>query len=209
VHDNVEPVLIVSRSTPRVRVVAVTVLATIAGVAISHRPLADASLLAFITASMGFILVCLAALGRVWTSVFIAGFKDAMLIQSGPYAACRHPLYGFTLLAMLGLGLATRSITLTAILLGVAVVSHLRALRSEDALLETVHGEAALAYRKRTPALLPRIGLYAVPDSLEVRPRVLWKAFVDAGSLLLAYGLVLAAHSAQVSGVTPTLLRLP
>jgi len=47
------------------------------------------------------------------------------------------------------------------------------------------------------------------PETLEIRPRVLWKAFLDAGSLLGLYALLRAADALQRAGVTPTWLTLP
>jgi protein-S-isoprenylcysteine O-methyltransferase Ste14 len=197
-----------SRSTPRVRLMALAVLACIVMVALTDRPTlqGSASLLA---GFVGFMLVAVAALGRFWTSLFIAGSKDATLVQVGPYAACRHPLYLLSLLGMLGLGLATRSVVLLLALVGIAAVLHLGAMRAEDALLESAHGEAARRYRDQVPALLPDWSRYAVPELLEIQPRVVWKAVVDAGSLLLALALVQAAHAMQHAGIIAPLWRLP
>lgn len=197
----------VSRSTPRVRLMALAVVLAIALVACSDRPLL-AGLWSALAAGIGFVFVVLAALGRAWTSLFIAGYKDARLVRTGPYAACRHPLYALSLLGMAGLGLGTRSLTLTAALLVVAWALHRRAMAAEDALLEATHGEAARAYRASVPALWPRWSTYEVPPSLEIRPPVVWKAFVDAASLLLAFALVATAHMLRMADVTPALLRL-
>src|SRR5512139_3890388 len=106
----------VSRSTPRVRLTTALLLVLLVLVAISRRPGLDGfsgAALAF----AGFACVACAALGRIWTSVFIAGYKDERLVMHGPYAALRHPLYALSLLATLGLGLTTRSATLTLALL--------------------------------------------------------------------------------------------
>lgn len=197
----------VSRSTPRVRLMALAVVLVIGLVACSERPLLP-GVRSPLAAGFGFVFVVLAALGRVWTSLFIAGYKDTQLVRAGPYAACRHPLYALSLLGMAGLGLGTRSLTLTAALLAVAWVLHRRAIAAEDALLEVTHGEAARAYRAAVPALWPRWTGYEVPPSLEIRPPVVWKAFVDAASLLLAFALVDVAHVLRLAGVTPALLRL-
>ncbi len=56
---------------------------------------------------------------------------------------------------------------------------------------------------------MPRPGRYSVPESLEVRPRVLWKAFLDAGSLLGLWALLMLADALQLAGRTPTWLTLP
>jgi len=197
-----------SRSTPRVRLMALAVLACIVLVALTERPTFPGPVSGLV-GFVGFVLVAVAALGRFWTSLFIAGRKDATLVQVGPYAACRHPLYLLSLLGMLGLGLATRSVVLLLALVGIAAVLHLGAMRAEDALLESTHGAAARRYREQVPALLPNWSRYAVPELLEIQPRVVWKAVVDAGSLLLALALVQAAHVAQHAGTIAPLWRLP
>lgn len=197
-----------SRSTPRVRLMTLAVLCCIGMVAVSERP-SFPGLAGGLAGFAGFVLVAVAALGRVWTSLFIAGRKDATLVQAGPYAACRHPLYAFSLLAMLGLGLTTRSVVLLVALVALALVLHLRAIAAEDTLLEAAHGAAARRYRVDVPALLPDFSRYSVPASLEIQPRVAWKAVLDAGSLLLAFAALQAAHVLQHAGAIAPWLRLP
>lgn len=197
-----------SRSTPRVRLMALAVVACIVLVAVTERT-TFAGLASGVAGFVGFVLVAIAATGRFWTSLFIAGRKDATLVQVGPYAACRHPLYLLSLLGMLGLGLVTRSVVLLMALVGIAAVLHRSAMRAEDGLLESTHGEAARRYRDEVPALLPDWSRYTVPEFLEIQPRVVWKAVVDAGSLLLALALVQAAHVWQHAGTIAPLWRLP
>jgi protein-S-isoprenylcysteine O-methyltransferase Ste14 len=197
-----------SRSTPRVRLMSLAVIACIAVVAVTERP-ALTGLAGWAAGFAGFLLVAIAALGRLWTSLFIAGRKDTSLVQDGPYAACRHPLYLLSLRAMAGFGLATRSVVLLAALVSLAAVLHWRAMRAEDALLESVHGDAARRYRADVPALWPDLGRLALPATLEIQPRVVWKAVLDAGSLLLAFALLQSAHCLQVAGVYGSWLRLP
>ena len=43
----------------------------------------------------GMILVGIASLGRMWCSLYIAGYKDDKLVTDGPYSLCRNPLYFF------------------------------------------------------------------------------------------------------------------
>ncbi len=187
---------------------ALAVVACIVLVALTERPTFTgfaAGLLGF----LGFVLVALAALGRFWTSLFIAGRKDAVLVQIGPYAACRHPLYLLSLIGMIGLGLATRSVVLLLALASIAALLHVGAMRAEDALLESTHGDAARRYREQVPALIPHGLRHSVPELLEIQPRVVWKAVLDAGSLLLALALVQAAHLLQHSGAITAWWRLP
>ena len=197
-----------SRSTPRLRLTVALLAATVALVAVAERPLAG-SLAGELLMLLGLACIVVAALGRLWTSLFIAGFKDAELVRRGPYAALRHPLYLLSLLAMLGVGLASRSLALTCGMVTVFGVVYARAARREDSWLQKTHGAAFEAYRREVRAFLPRWPALRAPESLEIRPRVLTRAFLDAGSLLGLYALLRLADALQRAGVTPTLLALP
>ena len=66
-----------------------------------------------------------------------------------------------------------------------------------------------LSVRTKVPALLPDLSRYSVPETLSIQPRVVWKAVLDATSLLLAFALVQAAHALQLAGVIAPWVRLP
>lgn len=177
-------------------------------VAVSHRPWAR-GLAGEALQLAGFACIACAALGRVWTSVFIAGFKDSRVVQVGPYSMLRHPLYALSLLAMAGVGLTTCSLTITLGLLAMFGAVYRAAAREEDGHLLAVHGPVFERFRASTRSFLPTWSTYRVPETLEVRPRVLWKAFLDAGSLLGYFALLRLADALQVAGATPTLVTLP
>jgi protein-S-isoprenylcysteine O-methyltransferase Ste14 len=198
----------VSRSTPRLRLTALLLLGMLALVATSQRTLAT-GLAGLLLQLGGFACIACAALGRAWTSVFIAGYKDARLVRNGPHAVLRHPLYALSLLAMLGAGLTTRSAALTVAVLAAFAMIYARAVREEDGFLRSAHGEAFDRYAREVHAVWPRWSGYAVPEALEVRPRVLWKAFLDAGSLLGYWLLLVLADALQRAEVTPTWVTLP
>ena len=196
-----------SRSTPRLRLTTGLLALLLVLVAISERRFA-AGLVGAALQFVGLACVACAALGRIWTSVFIAGFKDQWLVRSGPYAVVRHPLYALSMLAMLGLGLTTGSMAIALAMLVLFSAIYTTAARDEDRHLHELHGAAHERYERDVRAWLPRWSGYVIPDSLEVRPRVLWKSFLDAGSLLGFYGLLRLADALQQHGVTPTWLTL-
>lgn len=197
-----------SRSTPRLRLTALLLLGLLVVVATSQRTLAT-GLPGQLLQLGGLACIACAALGRAWTSVFIAGRKDAQLVRIGPYGSLRHPLYALSLLAMLGAGLTTRSLALSLVLLAAFAAIYARAARAEDRLLRGAHGAAFERYAREVRAFLPRWSDYAVPEELEVRPRVLWKAFLDAGTLLGYWVLLVLADALQRAAVTPTWIVLP
>jgi protein-S-isoprenylcysteine O-methyltransferase Ste14 len=208
VAGDYNPRMATSRSTPRLRLTAALLGLVIVLVSVSERD-SLAGAWGELSRLAGLALVACAALGRVWTSAFIAGFKDTRLVRTGPYAACRHPLYALSWLGMLGLGLGSRSLAVTLGLGAAFALVFAAAIRREDALLATLHGDGYAAYRKDVPALWPRWPAESVPERTELRPRVFFKSIVDAASLIGVYLLLQLADLAQATGLTPTLLRLP
>lgn len=197
-----------SRSTPRLRLTALLLAGVVVLVAVSRRT-AVGGLAGQWLQLAGLACMASAALGRIWTSVFIAGFKDVQLVRGGPYAVLRHPLYALSLLAVLGIGLTSRSASITVMLLASFAAIYVSAARAEDRFLLASHGADFARYAGQVRAFLPRWSAYEVPDSLEVRPRILWKAFLDAGSLLGLWMLLVAADGLQRTGLTPTWITLP
>ena len=65
----------------------------------------------------GCTLVGIATVGRLWCALYIAGYKTDKLITSGPYSMCRNPLYFFSLLGGVGVGLCTEYLTLAAVII--------------------------------------------------------------------------------------------
>lgn len=197
-----------SRSTPRLRLTVLLLAAVVVLVAVSERSAAT-GLAGLLVQLLGLACIGTAALGRLWTSLFIAGYKDAQLVRHGPYALLRHPLYLLSLLAMLGAGLTTRSLAISVALVLLFAAIHLHAARAEDRFLHDAHGPEFERYAASVPAFLPRRLQHAIPESQQVRPRVLAKAFVDAGSLLGLWVLLVVADALQRGGVTPTWVTLP
>lgn len=197
-----------SASTPRLRITQTwfVVLLLLAGIA-GRAPLA--ALLDTLCSVVAVLLVCGAFLGRIWCSTFIAGRKDQTLITTGPYSLCRNPLYSFSWLGGAGLGVATRSITLTALTLLLLALLFWRAARAEEQLLARLHGIAFSAWCAVTPRFLPRTASATLPASVELPPEIFWKAFRDAGSMLLLYLLIDSARRLRELGLLPTLLHLP
>jgi protein-S-isoprenylcysteine O-methyltransferase Ste14 len=197
-----------SRSTPRLRLTALLLLALLLLVATSDRTAAT-GLAGLLLQLAGLACIACAALGRIWSSVFIAGYKDSRLVRVGPYAMLRHPLYALSMLGMLGAGITTRSLAITAVLVVVFAAIYVAAAREEDDFLSATHGDDHQRYAGEVRAFRPRWSASALPDVVEVRPRVLWKAFLDAGTLLGFWGLLMIADALQLAGVMPTWITLP
>jgi len=94
-------------------------------------------------------------LGQFW-SARVALKEGHELIQSGPYARVRHPIYSGLLLALIGTALIIGE--WRAVLAVVMVfLAHTEKAWREEQLLTEQFGEAFTRYRERTGALLPKL----------------------------------------------------
>ena len=187
-----------SASTPRLRATFAIYLALIAATAVvgpREIPLSWH----YATGAVGFLCVALACLGRIWCSLFIAGHKDEVLVTSGPYARCRHPLYSLSILGALGLGLTSRSPLLCVAVVALITALVVYAASCEEQFLADAFPEQFKAYLIATPnKWLPQARPGALPGTLDVRPVVFWKAFLDAGSFLVLWVLVALAAEFRI-----------
>jgi len=182
-----------SASTPRLRATFATYLVLVAATPlVGPREMAPG--LAYLLGIAGFTCVALACLGRIWCSLFIAGHKDETLVTNGPYACCRHPLYSFSIVGALGLGLASKSLLLGTVVVLVIAGLVIYAASCEEQFLEDAFPEEFKAYVAATPNMWwPAPRKKPLPVQLDVRPAVFWKSFLDAGSFFLLWLLVALA----------------
>lgn len=129
---------------------------------------------------VGYMLVAFCALGRLYSTAFLGGFKNESLITYGAFSMVRNPLYFFSLVGMTGIAMISGHIL---IIIGIPVffyvLYHALIRREEEFLLETF-GDQYRAYMASTPRLWPNISKYNAPESIEVVPKYLNKAFKDA-----------------------------
>ena len=94
-------------------------------------------------------------LSQNW-SAWVTLREDHELVQKGPYAVLRHPIYSGFLLAFLGMAILNG---LLRSLLGFALIAltwHYKA-RSEERLMQHAFGPAYDEYRSRTGSMVPRL----------------------------------------------------
>ncbi len=146
--------------------------------------------------TFGMFLIAIGSLGRMWCSVYIAGYKDRVLITQGPYSICRNPLYFFSTFGALGVGFCTETLAFPLALLLVMVLYYPLVIRKEEQRLREHFGSDFDEYAKRVPAIFPKFSLFAEPTTYTVNPIVyrrhmfsaLWFVWI-AGLIELAEGL--------------------
>ncbi|WP_027059294.1 methyltransferase family protein [Mesorhizobium loti] len=127
----------------------------------------------------GFCLVLACVAGRLWSILYVGGKKNEELVSSGPFSMSQNPLYFFSTVGAVGIGLLYGSV-LAALALGLASFLIFRVTaRKEAAYLLGKFGPAYLAYTKRTPRFWPNPLIYRDGDQMEFSTRALKRTFFD------------------------------
>jgi len=193
----------------RLRLTYVYYLALAAASALVGRQNPLAPLLDHVVACIALALTFSACLGRIWCSAFIGGFKNSRLITEGPYSLSRHPLYSFSWIGAIGLGLTTRSFALTLVTALFFAMMLNRAAKREEQFLSDTYPYRFAKYAHATSRWWPRLRSYHAPASLSIKPVILRKAFLDAGAFILLYLLIDTLRLLREAGFLPTFCNIP
>ena len=98
---------------------------------------------------LGYLLLIVAALGRVWAFAYIGGRKDQELCRRGPYGMTRNPLYVFSFLGVCGAGLGLQSLALVATAVVFFLSYYAIVIRAEERRLAEIFGPAFTRYCAR------------------------------------------------------------
>jgi protein-S-isoprenylcysteine O-methyltransferase Ste14 len=122
---------------------------------------------------VGIVLAAIGMVGRIWCLTYSSGYKSSELVTQGPYSVCRNPLYFFSFIGLIGIGLATETITLTLFLIAFFVLVYPAVITGEEEFLRGKFGQAYVDYCNRTPRFFPRRDRFVEPESYTVQPRTL------------------------------------
>ena len=138
------------------------------------------SLLGTVFLTLGGILAAVGAFGRLWCSLYIAGYKNKTLVTVGPYSLCRNPLYFFSFIGAIGIGLSTGSFTVPLIIICGFAIYYPLVVSAEEARLALLHGEHFHRYQQNTPAFFPRFSSFSEPKEYAVLPIIFRKDIGDS-----------------------------
>lgn len=157
----------------------------------------------------GLACVTVCAFGRVWSSIYISGQKIIALVEIGPYSVTRNPLYLFSLIGVAGIGLASGSLVIIALLTLSFGLYYPSIIRSEEAAMKAQHGPEFQSYMERVPRFLPNMSLYSEPDICTVKTKQLRRALLDASYFIWIYGAVQLIQKLHQARVLPVLFNIP
>jgi protein-S-isoprenylcysteine O-methyltransferase Ste14 len=158
---------------------------------------------------LGLLLVGVATVGRLWCSLYISGHKNAELITTGPYSLSRNPLYFFSLLGFAGIGFASETVTLGAVLAAAMLIGYPAVIRQEEAVLRERFGAEFEAYCARVPRFLPKLSAYVEPETYTVNPRLFRRSMLDVVWFVWFVGILEFVEALHEFHYVQPLIHLP
>jgi len=146
---------------------------------------------------LAFILVLIATFGRLWSLSYISGNKSQNLITNGPYSLMRNPLYFFSLIGAIGLGIVSKSVFIFSVILLAFAVYYPLVIRAEEEHLESIHGDDFRSYKAAVPSFLPRFSRYREEAGYMVDARRMRRSFFSAMWFPLMFFIMISVDRLQ------------
>lgn len=156
------------------------VLGLLALLLLSGRPLLPGAQPGGVAYWAGFLLLMAGMLGRLWSLLYLSGYKTRQVVDAGPFSVVRNPLYGFSFVGAVGGALVTNHLWFTLLLLGGFLAYYPFVILSEEAGLRARLGSAYEDYCRRVPRLWPRFRGFQRPENWDVRLKGYDSAWRDA-----------------------------
>jgi protein-S-isoprenylcysteine O-methyltransferase Ste14 len=158
--------------------------------------------------STGIVLAAIGATGRIWCSFFISGRKDGELVTEGPYSISRNPLYVFSFIGLVGVGLSTETLAYPLLFLVIFGLYYPGIMAREERRLEELFGESFRQYQQRVPRFWPNRGLYSEPASWSSNPRLFRRHILSDIWFVWIAAIIELVEGLRNSGWLPHLLTL-
>lgn len=157
---------------------------------------------------LGWTLIGVGVMGRVWAGSHIGGQKNSTLTQSGPYSMCRNPLYLCSFIGGLGVMIVTETLLLPLVFIPIFAMYYPKVIASEEKFLLSKYGAQFEAYCAKVPRFWPRFSLFSEPDSYAVSARHFKTSLSETIWFIIAGGAVEFIEGLHESGMLPTLFHL-
>ena len=156
--------------------------------------------------ALGALLVISGVLGRFWAILYSGGRKNETVVQDGPYSICRHPLYLFSTMAVLGFGVLIGSVVVTIVFTGMTFLILSMTAAAEERFLIDTFGDRYREYARRVPSILPDLSLYQSPEEVSFHVPHLRPTFRDALVFLAFLPLAELIGFLHETGILPSVM---
>ncbi len=157
---------------------------------------------------LGTALVLLCVAGRAWSALYIGDKKNRELVTAGPYSMTRNPLYFFSTVGAVGIGLFVGSVVLAGLLGCLTYLILMRTSVKEAIHLDSLFGENYREYERRTPEFWPRPSLYREAEEVTFSPDALRRTVLDGLLFIAALPAIELLEVVKESGYMPVAFPL-
>jgi protein-S-isoprenylcysteine O-methyltransferase Ste14 len=158
---------------------------------------------------IGYFFVVICALGRVYCTAFLGGFKNRAIIDYGPFSICRNPLYVCSIIGVIGISIISNHISVIVTAPVAIIVIYYFLVRREEEYLKEKFGKEYLDYYNKTPRFIPNFRLYHAPKTVEMVPKTLTNGVKDALLWFVAFPALEMVEYIQEIGWIKPLFVLP
>ncbi len=157
---------------------------------------------------MGLFFVGIGSLGRLWCSLYIAGWKTKVLITKGPYSMCRNPLYFFSFIGAIGVGFATETILIPFFVVILFAAYYPYVIRKEENKLLARHGQQFKSYSESVPRFFPRLSNFTEPQEYIVNPIIFKTHIFSALWFIWMIGILEILEKLHELGMIPVMFMI-
>jgi protein-S-isoprenylcysteine O-methyltransferase Ste14 len=172
-------------------------------------PYKEGGLIDVLFETSGLFLLTICSMGRLWALLYISGYKKLELITEGPYSIVRHPLYVFSLIGAIGIGLASENILVLAALVIFYLLYYPLTIFVEEKKLVDKFGQSYLDYIKRTPRFLPKLSLYKGSAQYQINADIFVKNLANGMWFIWIFIILNFIETLQENGFIPVFLMVP
>jgi hypothetical protein len=121
---------------------------------------------------------------------------------------CRNPLYFFSLVGAIGVGLASETISIPIVILLGYIAYYPLVIKSEEIILLRLHKIDFENYIKEVPRFFPKVSLLKEPDQYVIKPIVFRRHMFDALWFVWIVGILETIEGLHELGVLPKLFKI-
>ncbi len=158
---------------------------------------------------LGYAATIVCVLGRTWCTAYIGGRKRLDLVRSGPFSVVRNPLYCFSFLGVVGIGLLTGTLTWPFVF-GIAFAVYYSVIvRREETFLLARFSEDYQGYMATVPRWIPNFRKWCDVGDATVQPAFVYRSLRDGAWFFIAFPVLEGTERLLAAGLIPSTLPLP
>lgn len=121
----------------------------------------------------------------------------------------RNPLYLFSFIGAVGIGLVSKNILVLTLMVIMFLVYYTVVIRAEEEHLNNVHGEDFENYLEKTPRIIPKFSLFHEPVEYMVNARKVRISFFSVVWFPIIFMILLIIEHLHDTKILPILFSLP